>query len=100
MGYLFGRRRPELIAKTSLGSFPDYVGKKGDSSNGPIPFKFENMWVKAEGFKDLIEGWRKSAEVSRMGSFILMQKLKILRTILKGGTKRCLGEFKIEKGLP
>ncbi|RVW36862.1 hypothetical protein CK203_113737 [Vitis vinifera] len=29
----------------------------GGLRRGPSPFKFENMWLKAEGFKDLIEGW-------------------------------------------
>ena len=26
----------------------------GTWSNGPSPFRFENMWLKVEGFKDLI----------------------------------------------
>ncbi|RVX11718.1 Transposon TX1 uncharacterized 149 kDa protein [Vitis vinifera] len=29
----------------------------GGLRRGPYPFKFENMWLKAEGFKELIEGW-------------------------------------------
>ena len=25
--------------------------------SGPSPFRFENMWLKVEGFKDLLRGW-------------------------------------------
>ena len=24
---------------------------------GPSPFRFESMWLKSEGFKDLLKGW-------------------------------------------
>ena len=30
---------------------------------GPMPLCFENMWLKAKGFKNLIDVWWKSFEV-------------------------------------
>ena len=29
----------------------------GGLRRGPSPFRFENMWLKVEGFKDLLRGW-------------------------------------------
>ncbi|RVW54139.1 hypothetical protein CK203_092211 [Vitis vinifera] len=29
----------------------------GGVRRGPIPFRFENMWLKEEGFKELLRGW-------------------------------------------
>ena len=29
----------------------------GGVRRGPIPFRFENMWLKEEGFKELLKGW-------------------------------------------
>ncbi|RVW95784.1 LINE-1 retrotransposable element ORF2 protein [Vitis vinifera] len=31
--------------------------KGGGVRKGPSPFRFENMWLKVEGFKDLLRGW-------------------------------------------
>ena len=28
----------------------------GGVRRGPIPFRFENMWLKEEGFKELLKG--------------------------------------------
>ena len=29
----------------------------GGVRKGPTPFRFENMWLKVEGFLDLMKGW-------------------------------------------
>ena len=29
----------------------------GEVRNGHLPFHFENMWLKEEGFKDLLKDW-------------------------------------------
>ena len=29
----------------------------GGFRNGPSPYRFENMWLKEEGFFDLVKGW-------------------------------------------
>ena len=49
-------------SKTSFRSFFDSTlrgggGGGGTFLRGPIPFRFENMWLKAEGFKELVNSW-------------------------------------------
>ena len=39
----------------------------GGVRKGLVPFRFENMWLKEEGFKDLLIGWWQSLRFS--GSF-------------------------------
>ncbi|WJZ96349.1 hypothetical protein VitviT2T_015042 [Vitis vinifera] len=43
----------------------------GGLRRGPSPFKFENMWLKAEGFKELIEGWWQGIMVRGRSSYRL-----------------------------
>ena len=52
----------------------------GELERGPLPFRFENMWQKADGFKDLVSEWWQSTEVSGVGSYILMEKIKALQS--------------------
>ncbi|RVW13169.1 Transposon TX1 uncharacterized 149 kDa protein [Vitis vinifera] len=35
----------------------------GGLRRGPSPFRFENMWLKVEGFLDLVRGWWREIEV-------------------------------------
>ena len=55
----------------------------GGMRRGPTSFRFENMWLKKEGFlfnlQDWWEGWCFQGSVS----FILMEKLKALKPVLK-----------------
>ena len=50
---------------------------------GPMPFRFENMWLKEEGFKEVLRQWWEGIQVSRSTSFILTEKLKALKPILR-----------------
>ena len=45
---------------------------RGGIRRGPTPFKFENMWLKVEGFKDLIEA---SGGGSKSGSVLVLDWL-------------------------
>ena len=54
------------------------------SNCGPSPFHFANMWLKLEGFHNLIDGWWKSFVFRGTNSFLLMEKLKALKCKLKG----------------
>ena len=49
----------------------------------PMPFCFENMWLKEEGFKDLLKVWWQGLNFKGSSSFILAAKLKALKSILK-----------------
>ena len=44
---------------------------------------FENMWLKAEGFKNLIEKWWKIFEGRGAGSYVVAAKLKALKLKLE-----------------
>ena len=43
------------------------------------PFRFENMWLKVEGFKDLVRNWWTSYNFKGSCSHILATKLKALK---------------------
>ena len=42
---------------------------------GPTPFRFENMWLKAEGFKELLKSWWQNLSFCGTHSYILAAKL-------------------------
>lgn len=66
-----------------LGSLP--CALKGDNGfcGGLTPFKFENMWLKSEGFKEKVKGWWYNVKFRGSSSFILVEKLKALKPSLK-----------------
>ena len=73
---LFGGARQSLLPKPSQTAIRSYFcgGWGGGFScfvRGPIPYRFENMWLKEEGFKTLIEEWWRSLEIRGLGSFVL-----------------------------
>ena len=47
------------------------------------PFRFENMWLKVDGFKDLVKGWSEGYQFSGSSNFILASKLKALKEDIK-----------------
>ncbi|RVW57568.1 hypothetical protein CK203_113876 [Vitis vinifera] len=66
---------------------------------GSVPFRFENMWLKEEGFKDLLKGWWQSLRFNASFSFILAEKLKALKAILKSWNKDVFGKVGVNKKL-
>ncbi|RVX14298.1 putative mitochondrial protein [Vitis vinifera] len=66
--------------KSSLGQ----AGQGGGIKRGPVPFRFENMWLKVEGFKDLLRSWWQGMSVSGRASYRLTTKLKVIKQNLKG----------------
>ena len=62
----------------------------GGLRRGPSPFKFENIWPKVEGFKDLLKSWWEGDNFSGSSSFILTEKLKVLKSKLKEWNKDIL----------
>ena len=55
----------------------------GGLRRGPSPFRFENMWLKVEGFKDLLKSWWEGDNFNGFASFILAEKLKVVKSKLK-----------------
>ena len=64
---------------------------------GPSTFRFENMWLKEEGLKTLVEEWWRSYEVRGTRSFVLIENLKALKTRLKIWNKTSFGNLEVEK---
>ena len=50
---------------------------------GPIPFYFEKMWLKVEGFKDLVKTWWQVLKFSSSNGYILVEKVKALKPLIK-----------------
>ena len=63
----------------------------------PCPFRFEFMWLKFEGFKDLLRDWWQSLLFSGSFSSILASKLYALKVILKVWNKDVFGRVEIKK---
>ncbi|RVX14050.1 LINE-1 retrotransposable element ORF2 protein [Vitis vinifera] len=64
---------------------------------GPAPFRFENMWFKVEGFKDLIRNWWQGTEVRGSASFRLSEKLKKVKQKLKVWNREEFGNLESNK---
>ena len=64
---------------------------------GPAPFRFELMWLKYEGFKDLLKGWWQNLHFYGSFSYILSAKLKALKGILKAWNRDVFGKIETNK---
>ena len=62
-----------------------------------MPFRFENLWLKEEGFKGLIDSWWKSFELSGVSSFKVEEKLKALKLKLKSWNNEIFGRVEERK---
>ena len=62
-----------------------------------MPFRFELMWLKYEGFKDLLKGWWQYLHFYEFFSFILSAKLKALKGILKAWNRDVFGKVETNK---
>ena len=59
---------------------------------GLTPFRFENMWLKVEGFKELLKSWWQNLNFCGTHSYILEAKLKALKGLLKSWKNEVFGE--------
>ena len=55
----------------------------GSFHRGRRPFRFENMWLKDEGFVERVRSWWDSYHLHGALSFVLANKLKLLKNDLK-----------------
>ena len=53
----FGNISQNILSKPLSDHFPILLVRGEATVRGPIPFHFENMWLKVEGFKNLIDEW-------------------------------------------
>ena len=59
----------------------------GGVGRGHCAFKFENMWLKVEGFVERVKLWWEGYCFMGSPSFVLAQKLKALKEELKSGIR-------------
>ena len=71
----------------------------GGLRRGPSPFKFENMWLKVEDFKDLLRSWWQGTVVRGKASFRLAAKLKELKQKIKSWNRDVFGRLECNKNL-
>ena len=64
---------------------------------GPSPFRFELMWLKFEGFKEILKRWWKNLQFHGSFSFILTTNLKALKGILKTWNIEVFGRVEANK---
>ncbi|KAG6635923.1 hypothetical protein CIPAW_11G076800 [Carya illinoinensis] len=69
----------------------------GDIHNGRRYFKFENMWLAAEGFVEMVHAWWSSYQFIGTPSFILVGKLKALKLDLKKWNLEVFGHIDNQK---
>ena len=69
--------------------------ENGLLQKGRIPFKFENMWLKVKGFRDLIKRWWEEARVEGYASFVVAKKLKVIKAEIKKWNREVFGDIKI-----
>ena len=67
------------------------VLEAGGFSSGKSPFRFENMWVKIDGFKDLVKIWWNGYSIEGYSSHYIAKKLKALKKDLKIWNKEVVG---------
>ena len=63
---------------TSFRSFPNSSGGRG-YARGKSPFRFENMWLKSDGFVDRVNSWWNRHSFSGTPSYVFAKKLKALK---------------------
>ena len=66
---------------------------------GPTPFRFENMWLKEEGFKDVLRLWWEGLNFSGSASLILAEKMKAFKPILRSWNKEVFGKIEVQEVL-
>ena len=67
-----------VLTRPISNHFPILVEARG-ILRGKSPFRFENMWLKLDGFKDRVLSWWNGYSFSGTPSFVLAKKLKVLK---------------------
>ena len=70
------------MSRLCLDHFP-IVLEGGSFQKGSRLFRFENMWLKDEGFVDRVRSWWESYQFHGAPSFVLANKLKLLKNDFK-----------------
>ncbi|RVW88360.1 LINE-1 reverse transcriptase-like [Vitis vinifera] len=71
----------------------------GGMSRGPSPFRFENMWLKVDGFKELLREWWQGGERVERASFRMAAKMKEMKEKIKVWNRDVFGRVEVNKSL-
>ena len=69
----------------------------GGMARGKSPFRFENMWLKTEGFVDKVQSWWNRHLFVGTPSFVLAKKLKALKEDIVQWNRREFGNVERKK---
>ena len=94
---LFNGAMQGILPRPISDHFPVLL-EGGGLKRGPSPFRFENMWLEEEGFKDKMKTWWGSLKFIGTSSYILDAKLRALKNILKIWNKEEFGLIETKKG--
>ncbi|KAL6336207.1 hypothetical protein AAG906_011089 [Vitis piasezkii] len=84
------------LPKPTSDHFPILL-KGGGLRRGPSPFRFENMWLKVDGFKDLLRDWWQGMGRRGRASFRLVAKMKVLKEKIKVWNRDVFGRLEVNK---
>ena len=94
----FDGAEQSLLSRCTSDHFPMLL-EGGLFGRGPLPFMFENMWLRADGFKILLKEWWQNIEVRGLGSYVLTEKLKAIKVKLKDWNREVFGRVDVGKNL-
>ncbi|RVW40426.1 hypothetical protein CK203_090038 [Vitis vinifera] len=98
LGAIRGIWSDPWLSRPTSDHFP-IILKGGGLRRGPSPFRFENMWLKVDGFKDLLREWWQGTVVSGKASFRLASGLKVLKQKIKDWNREVFGRLEVNKNL-
>lgn len=67
----------------------------GGKARGKSPFRFENIWLKTDGFSGIVQSWWNRHSFVDTPSFVLVKKLKALKKDIIHWNRREFGHVGI-----
>ncbi|RVX09210.1 LINE-1 reverse transcriptase-like [Vitis vinifera] len=89
------RRFAQVVDDLALIDLPLQGG--GGMSRGPSPFRFENMWLKVDGFKELLREWWQGGARGGRASFRMAAKMKEMKEKIKVWNMDVFGRVEVNK---
>ena len=91
---LFSDSTQSLLQRPTSNHHPILIDGRGMRS-GSTPFRLENIWLKEKGFIPILKSWWEGLDVRGSASFILMEKLKALKPVLKAWNRMVFGNVEL-----